>query len=655
MNNLNPCRIYLLGIVLLFLANTSFGQTQSADYIKKRDALIAAVRVDFDSLLLFQPEEGLAFVQKSFLPFESDLNVKAWSYHLTADYYMHQQFDDSAVFFLEKSAKTLKAKDDPLLYSRNKTQVANIYASLGQFEKSLQALMDAKKEINDKSSNIIQSNYYDKLGQYYHFQSEYVKAIESYYLAEKFINKEPAGDKRDNRLARAYTNIGSILKDKKKAVQYYKKARALLKDKDIEGEHYCDVCIVTLNEINSTQSELNNLDTAIQYFKRLGAKGLAIKGLISKANVLAATGTDKSAEGLYLEGLKFSKDINYGLGIQSITNRLGILYNKMRQYNKSITYALQSLDSTQRLDLRFSNLKTLYSAYKGKEDYKNAHYYIEKYLALKEISRDDEQSEILNELETKYESEKKQIQIQNLEKENSFIKQRRWLLAGITALLFLIPILYLNQRSKKRKKIYQGELAKMQLASLKSQMSPHFMFNSINSIKGMMINDTAEAAADQLAKFSKFMRNILNYSGDEFISLQEEIEFLQQYAHLENIKREFSVGFNFVDDENLANEHIEVLPFLIQPFLENSFKHAFTRDTINPTIDVKFTKSGDWLYITIEDNGIGSKRNKGTEHVSKGTALVKNRLSLHNESNDNVKVDYRGEGKGTRVTLKLKV
>lgn len=656
MNKMKQYRFCLLAIILLFSAFSVFSQNYSAEYIKKRDALIQQVRVDFDSIILNHPRGGLAFIKEAFQSYKDDSTIKAWSYHLIADYYARKDIDDSTFFYLEKSLQTIEAKEAPLLFSRNKTQIAIRYAGTGQFEKSLKLLNEAKKEINDKSSNIIQFNYYDVLGQYYHYQSEYTKAIENYNLAEKHIMKEPPGDKKDNLLARSYTNIGSVITDRKKAVAYYKKARVLLENKDIEGEHYCDLQIVYLNEKGSSQLELNNLDTAIQYFKRVGGKRLAVRGMISRANVFAVTGSKKRAEALYLEGLELSKSNKNESGISSISNRLGILYNEMGQFNKAIKYALKSLDSkSQRIDMRLSNLETLHKAYKSKKDYKNAHFYMEKFLVLKEKSQYEEEEKIVDELETKYESEKKQLQIQSLEKENTFIKQRRWLLAGLTALFFLIPILYLSQRSKKRKKIYQAEMAQMQLASLKSQMSPHFMFNSINTIKGMIIDDTAEAAADQLTKFSKFMRNILNYSGGEFISLKDEINFLQQYSDLENFKREFRVNVSFSGAKELAEEEIEVLPFLLQPFLENSFKHAFKRDSLNPKIDVKFTKQGDWLQVLIKDNGIGEKRNASMEHISKGTLLVKNRLSLHNGVDDNVNVIYNGLNKGTTVSLKLKI
>jgi two-component sensor histidine kinase len=237
-------------------------------------------------------------------------------------------------------------------------------------------------------------------------------------------------------------------------------------------------------------------------------------------------------------------------------------------------------------------------------------------------------------------------------KELTLVKIQRWLFAGIAVLLLLIPIIYLNQRSKKRKKEYQVKLAQMQMASLKCQMSPHFMFNSINSIKGLIINDAAEAAADQLTKFSKLMRNILNYSGDEKISLSKELEFIRLYTDLETYRSHQNVKLNVEVDAKIDLENTEILPFIIQPFIENCFKHAFTSDVLKPHINLVISFKSDYLYISVEDNGIGIKRDKKVLHESKGTALVEKRLELYNGNKNNINWDYRGENLGTAVRIK---
>jgi|GEM_PF-6273224 len=240
-----------------------------------------------------------------------------------------------------------------------------------------------------------------------------------------------------------------------------------------------------------------------------------------------------------------------------------------------------------------------------------------------------------------------------------FYKKWTYQLAGL--LLLIIALIYFYRlrisRLKKQQDIrleYERQIAHLESMALRSQMNPHFMFNSINSIKGLIINEAAEAAADQLTKFSKLMRSTLNYSAEKIISLEREVEFITLYAELERFKGKFPANLNFEIDPAIDMEATTIIPFLIQPFVENAFKHAFNNmGDRQAQIDIRFKKENNILVIFIEDNGIGVKDASATVHVSKGTSLVEKRLELHNKRKDNVSIIFRGENKGTLVTLKI--
>jgi len=584
-------------------------------------------------------------------------NLASYQYCKGLEFYSSSN-TDSALGYMELALSTAVKDGDFQKQVEVHRNLGRFYGQKTKLEKaesnSLECLALARK--NNDLWSLAQG--YLSLGGVQMSRRELNKAVSSFLKTDSLYT---LAKRKDVHLFLAYLNAGDIFvatKDFDIGKKYYERARQTsLKINYSSGQMKS---IAKIARVKTLQGDYVNarkdLRPLLQYYDDLNDKK-SLAGICRKLGELySKTQNYKKSERQFLRNNELSLELGDSTNLVSGLMNLSNLYNEMGQYKKAIeviNYAIrvkpQQFDSYQQFYWLLANSQSKLKNYKG------AYANLNRYIDLNDSIEDRRDIQTLQELETKYETEKKQTQIQTLEKENTLIKQRRWLLVGITALLFLIPLLYLNQRIKKRKKIYQAEIAQLQLASLKSQMSPHFMFNSINSIKGMIINDAAEAAADQLTKFSKFMRNILNYSGGEFISLTEEIEFLKQYVNLENFKREQAVAVSFEGVESLAKDDIEVLPFLIQPFLENSFKHAFTRETINPKIELSFKRSGEWLEVTILDNGIGSKRDTGLGHVSKGTALVKNRLALHNGSSDNVKIDFKGEGKGTEVSLKLKI
>jgi hypothetical protein len=235
-----------------------------------------------------------------------------------------------------------------------------------------------------------------------------------------------------------------------------------------------------------------------------------------------------------------------------------------------------------------------------------------------------------------------------------------WFQILAIVLIVLLLLAWYYSRIKKikfqqsEKLDYEKRIAQLEMVALKSQMSPHFIFNSVNSIKGMIVNNETENAALQLSKFSKFMRNILNYSGGETITLHKEIAFLKQYAHLENFKRRHTVNLSITGVEDSDLNDVEIMPFIIQPFVENAFKHAFNHMGDGGQIDIILDVQRDWVFVNIKDNGIGEEQRTIDEHISKGISLVEKRLELYNGTRDNVNIIFNGKNLGTRVFLKIK-
>lgn len=214
------------------------------------------------------------------------------------------------------------------------------------------------------------------------------------------------------------------------------------------------------------------------------------------------------------------------------------------------------------------------------------------------------------------------------------------------------------------------DLATSQLTTLRAQMNPHFIFNVLNSIQQYILQGNVVEANKYLSKFSKLQREILNNSNQNFILLEKEIEILDSYLQLEQLR----FGKTFIYHINLTDEidpaEIKIPPMMMQPFVENAIWHGLMPKQGDKTVKINFClHTDDILLVTIADNGIGRdasaklKQHNGAgsnRHESKGMSLVQQRLQLLQQQYDKPFeatisdiTDITGIVQGTQVTLKI--
>jgi len=247
--------------------------------------------------------------------------------------------------------------------------------------------------------------------------------------------------------------------------------------------------------------------------------------------------------------------------------------------------------------------------------------------------------------------------------EKRFI-DRWWVRSVLAFILFAIGyLIFANRLKRLREKDklllsnqdLELQVAKLEAASLRGQMNPHFMFNVLNSIQKLILIEEKEDANKLLARFSKLMRSSLEYSRLEYISLSEEVTFLENYMSIEaqRFPNRFTHSIHMAE-ELLADASIP--PLLIQPLCENCIKHAFVEDggTISVHISVK---DEELLQIVVEDNGIGIRNTDTLKKSSLGTTIVRDRIKLIQRSGEtaSLKIETANKTtkKGTRATLIL--
>ncbi|MBT8272156.1 MAG: histidine kinase, partial [Bacteroidia bacterium] len=202
---------------------------------------------------------------------------------------------------------------------------------------------------------------------------------------------------------------------------------------------------------------------------------------------------------------------------------------------------------------------------------------------------------------------------------------------------------------------------------LRNQMNPHFIFNSLNSIKLYIINNEKENAVYYLNKFSKLIRKILSSSMVEVISLNDELETTELYVNIENIRFNNTINFQMRVEEDINLESIKIPSLILQPFLENSIWHGLSSKNEDRQLRIHVEKEqSEFLKIEIQDNGIGRKKagkikqKKIHKRNSVGIAITEERLknfaqSMHNDYDLQFidLYDDNDEPTGTKVILKF--
>jgi two-component system LytT family sensor kinase len=233
-----------------------------------------------------------------------------------------------------------------------------------------------------------------------------------------------------------------------------------------------------------------------------------------------------------------------------------------------------------------------------------------------------------------------------------------------------MEVKYETEKKKQEAELLRLQASSLQLKALRAQMNPHFIYNALNSIQHYITSNDATQAARYLAKFAKLMRQSLDYSDQESISLEKEIEFLQDYLEInQKLRFEDQMDYQLYVDDELEEDIMGVPTMIVQPYVENAIEHGL-RGRKNGLVKLEFyLEDEDNIRCIVEDNGIGRKkageqkkqRTYEREHRSKGTAITEKRLEVLRKSRTpetgsyveiiDLKDESSGKALGTRVEI----
>ena len=183
-----------------------------------------------------------------------------------------------------------------------------------------------------------------------------------------------------------------------------------------------------------------------------------------------------------------------------------------------------------------------------------------------------------------------------------------------------------KEKLLKIKSEFEGEINKLHLTSLHSQMNPHFIFNALNSIKVFLIENDKEKAVYYLNKFAKLIRKILEASRSQAITLDEELAIIELYMSIEKIRQLDEINLEISNEDNIKLTNIKVPPLILQPFIENAIWHGLAKKVGKKNISVRVLFNDKNQHeLIIEDNGVGRK---ASENLKSGRLLKKKSLGL---------------------------
>jgi tetratricopeptide (TPR) repeat protein len=457
--------------------------------------------------------------------------------------------------------------------------ISDIYEMQGNYPQALKNLLDALKtqlELGDKRSV---ASLYNSIGNIYYKQDNYPDAIKN-HLAALAIAKE-IGIKRD--IAIAYGRLGNI---------YHKQ------------DNYPEA--------------MEKYRLALKLFEEFSDKYWIARICIAMGNLLSKQATGKTT----LEGSeKYTEALWY-------LNRGLKLAREMRA-NENVKDALGGLVET----------------YKGMSDFEKALEYQNLYVEVKDSLMNNVTTQKLELQRTQYEVEKS-VEEEKIKSEATLAEQKaelkrknELLLAGFTilAIISFLIVLLIRQRNQKRRAIEKAEtghkMAELELQSLRAQLNPHFMFNSLNAIQDLILKEDNDRSHLYLSRFSKLLRMLLDNANQPFVSVKQEIEFLELYLSLENLRIP-DLQFSIEKDPKINTEERMVPNMMLQPYIENAIWHGLSHKKESRKLQIRIHEEENATAFEIEDNGVG--RQKAAElkslyrkgHTSKGMELLSKRFNL---------------------------
>jgi tetratricopeptide (TPR) repeat protein len=558
-------------------------------------------------------------------------------------------------------------------------QIGRTYRSISEFSKALISFQKAL-EVSRKSENIEFQVYSLNMISVVFRRTDAIKSAldysqEALELAETVKNPSVGLKRSINVSLNSIGNIYQILEQYDLAIEKFKQSMRL--EKELENKLGLAINHQNVGECYEAQGKL---EEALHNFQKSLAYNIDIdsdKGKIicnySIAHVYVHLGKMQEALKLLNSALVAAKPLGDQKIISSIFINLGWTYIQLNKYDLAENNLTEGLGIAQQYNLPAEiaeSNKFLSELWIKKDDFKKGMAFYKEAKKYEEQITNNLNLRYVNDMILRYESEKRASQLETLAKENETVrlklrKNRTMLLISGIGLALLAGILYILYRQYQLNN--EKKLLTLEQTMLRSQMNPHFLFNSLNSIKLYIINNEKKNAVHYLNKFSKLVRKILEASSQREIPLAEELETVELYMNIENIRFSNEINFKIKVDETLDVHTIRIPSLILQPFLENALWHGLSSKDGEKNIVLEVMKAQEgFIKISIIDDGVGRdaaekiKQGKVLKRKSVGIDITKERLANFSKDYQNsfhVEIidvyDDSNNPSGTKIVLHI--
>ena len=535
-------------------------------------------------------------------------NTKFFSYGnymlAEAEYY-RQNYKESLEKY-ELSLTGFKTLKDTYRTAVIYSTIGIVHFILGNDDKACEAYLngfDLYKELDDKRGL---GDSYNNLALIYWRADNFEKA--DYYQLLGINMYKEVGETRS--LADMYNNYAANLVKKKqydKALFYYQQAFNIYQTLGEETGK----SIITFNIGELYLAHQNNIDSASFYFNK------AHQAFSRDGDTINLVYSYKKLAEINILNKEFKEAIS-NLTVSELLNK-----------------KIKSLDAT--IDIH----KDFAQCYEALGYYKEALNRSRTFAYLNDSISKAETQERIAEIESKFMVEQTQKELKLSQQESEL---KSFAIIIIILLFFVIGMILFFYWQHYRIKEEQRVLM-LEHKVLRTQMDPHFIFNSLSALQCYIMDNKPDEAIRFLSDFSALLRLVLQYSKSELVPITKEKTILDYYLALQNRRFDDKIKFSIDIDEELLLGDVLIPPMLAQPFIENSLEHAGLDKTEDSTIIVTFTKINNCIKLSIVDNGIGIEKSllhlkEYPIHKSMAISITHERLKLIN-SHQKVKIDLQ--------------
>ncbi|MEO8151194.1 MAG: tetratricopeptide repeat protein [Bacteroidia bacterium] len=582
----------------------------------------------------------------------------------------------------------------------NKKGIASVYNNMGivWFYKSdyNQAMANRKKalkifeELHDTARI---ATMYCNISLDYQYLSDYAQSVNYLFQALKLY--ESIGNKKG--IANTYKNLGIQYRKLSKlpeALAYHNKALEFFRQTDQTisvAEQLANIANV-YDDMSSTTTALQYYHEALTLNQSINNKRGIASNFINMGMVYSQIKEYDTAFICIEKSIPLFEESGDKNSLAIALNKKGVLINEApdgilikqgiappQRYHKSIeslNRGIQLAVEIEAIDVQASLLASLSGVYESKKDFAKALEAYKKFTLLQDSILNDATAEKITQDKLQYEFDKKEaatkaenekkVALATEEIKRERVIKNSSIFGGSILLLsaFISFVFYKRRRDAVAQKVetdFKLQVSDTEMKALRSQMNPHFIFNSLNSISDYISRNDIKAADNYLAKFAKVMRMILENSDLKEVTLADDLKALELYIQLESLRMEHKFSYEIIVDAGIDKDNTLVPPLMLQPFVENSIWHGISKKQGGGKIAIHIRKEGDMINCIIEDNGIGREKSKqeksavsNNEKKSLGMKITRARIDILNKlKKSKAAVELFDLAEGLRVEVKL--